>query len=133
MNLLHYGCLAASIRRDMTGPRRPQSDGVLWPEESLTDSPARSALRPSQSSAADRPEPPGAETSCSPLRAGRLDREDRWEEAEDQQHREGDHRPDPDGRDGDLAHRCVHAGETPTPRFLFHRFLAIRMGILSGS
>ena len=44
------------------------------------------------------------------------------QEAEDEQHREGDHRPDPNGGEGDLAHRCVHVGETPSCGFVFRRY-----------
>ena len=58
---------------------------------------------------------------CS-LLAGRLDGEDRRQESEDEQHREGDHRPDPNGGEGDLAHRCVHVGETPRCGFVFRGF-----------
>ena len=49
----------------------------------------------------------------SALLAGRLDCQDRGKKAKDQEHRKRDHGPDPESGEGDLAHRCVHAGETP--------------------
>ena len=55
------------------------------------------------------------------LHAGRLDCQDSGEEAEDQEHGQPDHEPDPDDGDGNLAHRCVHAGETPMVVLLFRR------------
>ena len=55
---------------------------------------------------------------CS-LLAGCLDREDRWQDSEDQEHREGDHRPEANGGESDLAHRCLHVGETPRRGFVF--------------
>ena len=93
---------------DMTGPRRPQATGSCG---RTSCSPAHPAgRRPDHRSRV----PPIVPSPQAPRRhvvryvAGRLDREDRRQEAEDQQHREGDHRPDPDGGEGDLAHRCVH-------------------------
>ena len=114
----------ASVQPDMTGPRRPKRRGPVA-GRAAHQLIGGSASRPSQSRAADRPVPPGRETSCSPLRAGRLDREDRRQEAEDQQHGEGDHRPESDGGESDLAHRCVHVRETPTPGILFRPFSSI--------
>ena len=104
----------------MAGPRRPQCDGVLEPDEPLTS--------PSDGSAHDcirvppgRPEPPGAETLCGALVATRLGFQDGREELEDQQHGQANHRRKPERGGDHLVHRCMHADETPTRRILFHR------------
>jgi hypothetical protein len=103
--------------RDRTPP--PPSSGVLWPNELLTSPPAGG--RPDHRSRAPRrPEPQAPRRQIVELHAGRLDREDRGQETEDQEHRDRDQERSPDGRDGDLARGCVHAGETPYWRMLFH-------------
>ena len=110
-------------RAGMKGPRRPQATGSSGRDELLTSSSGRSAARPSQSSAADRPEPPGAETSCGSAywlaawtarTAGRMPRIRSIASATMAPIRT-------DG-EGDLAHRCVHVRETPMCASLFHRF-----------
>ena len=88
------------------------SDGVLVPDELLT-----SSIGGGRSTIAVEcrvvPSPQAPRRAENLLRAGRLDCEDRGQEAEDQEHRESDHEPDPEGGEGELAHRCVHVGETP--------------------
>ena len=82
------------------------------------------------------PSPQAPRRQIVELHAGRLDREDRGQETEDQEHRDRDQERSPDGRDGDLArgcvHGCVHAGETPCRRMLFHPGIRNPMGISSG-
>jgi hypothetical protein len=105
---------------DMAGPRRPQCDGVLQPDEPLTS--------PSDGSAHDfarvppgRPEPPGAETLCGALVATDLRLQDGGEDPEDQQHRQANHRRQSKRGGHDLVRRCMHADETPSAWILFHR------------
>ena len=108
---------------DMTGPRRPQAAGSCG--RLAAHQPIGGwAPRPSQSGAASSRGPQAPRRQIVELHAGRLDREDRGQETEDQEHRDRDQERSPDGRDGDLArgcvHGCVHAGETPCRGMLFH-------------
>jgi hypothetical protein len=92
----------------MTGPRRPQSDGVL--------SAGQAAHRLIGASVV--PSPPGAETS-EVLVGGCLDAEDGGEEAHDQCQRERDKKPDPENRKGHLACQFRHGHMTLMCRAMF--------------
>ena len=113
---------------NVAGPRRPQATGSCWPgvaahQRSGGSAPTIAVV------AANRPVPPGAETRVV-LDRRRLDRDDRGEEDEDQQHRNHHREATPERGHDDRSDRaieavgCVHAGETPNPSIVFRRFRA---------
>ncbi len=85
--------------QDMTGPRHPQATGSCGREAPLTGASGGSAARHASRVPPIVPSPPKAtRRRFCVLRTGRLDREDRRQQAEDEKHREGDERPGPDRR-----------------------------------
>ena len=103
----------------MQDPVAPNCDGVLRPDESLTNSSAGQHIDHLRSRAAGSSGAPRHLTFCIRLRAARLGGEDRRKEAQDQQHRQRDEDSGPKNGDHDLRKRCVHAPETPVRTFLF--------------
>jgi hypothetical protein len=116
--------IVAPVRRGPVGPEHvqdpvaPNCDGVLRPDESLTNSSA-GQHRPFEivcRRVVRRPQAPDVLYS---LRAAGLGGERRREEAQDQQHRQRDEESGPENGHRDLPNRCVHATETPHPPILF--------------
>jgi len=68
----------------------------------------------------------------------RLDRDDRGEEDEDQEHRDHHREATPERGHDDRSEGafeavgCVHAGETPNPGIVFRVFRVESLGYLSG-
>src|SRR3954453_16724863 len=113
-------CIPAADEKYRTPP--PPSDGVLLAER-VAHRPVRLVGDSTVAVECRRVVPsPQVRDVMYSLLGGRLDREDRREETEDEHHRERDHEPDPCCGEGDLAHRCVHAGETSHRRFVFRGF-----------
>ena len=105
----------------MQDPAAPNCDGVLRPDESLTNSSAGQHIDHLRSRAAGSSGAPRHLTFCIRLTPGRLDREGGRQEAQDEQHRQRDQERGPEDRRHDLPNRCVHAPETSGRTPLFHR------------
>ncbi len=105
----------------MQDPVAPNCDGVLRPDESLTNSSAGQHIDHLRSRAAGSSGAPRHLTFCIPLRAAGLGCERRREKAQDQQHRQRDEESGPEDGHHDLLNRCVHATETPCQTILFRR------------
>ena len=105
----------------MQDPVAPNCDGVLLPDESLTNSSAGQHIDHLRSRAAGSSGAPRHLTFCIRLRAAGLGGEHRRKEAQDQQHRQPDEDSGPEDGDDDPLNRCVHATETPFQTVLFRR------------
>ena len=97
----------------------PNCDGVLRPDELLTNSSAGQHIDHLRSRAAGSSGAPRHLTVWIRLRAAGFGREHGREEAHDQQHRQHDQESGPKNGRRDLPNRCVHATETPMPAVLF--------------
>jgi hypothetical protein len=104
--------------RNVQDPVAPNCDGVLRPDESLTNSSA-GQHRPFEIACRRVVRRPQAPDVLYSLWAAGLGCEHRRKEAQDEQHRQPDEEPGPKNGHHDLPNRCVHATETPFRTALF--------------